>query len=87
MLVFDPDGRPPLGPAGNQIGWYRDTGNVETASSRVADGVTRLAQAVVLNYLALHNDVGQLGSVLPGHALGSDLDPLIGFANLPRFNT
>jgi len=89
MLVFDPDGRPPLGPAGNQIGYYRDTGNVETASSRVADEVTLLTQAVVLNYLALHGDAGQLGSVLPGHGLGSgaQLDPLIGFANLPRFNT
>ena len=87
MLVFDPDGRPPLGPAGNQIGYFRDSGNVETASSRVADEVTLLAQAVVLNYLALHNDVGMLNSVLPGHGLGSgaQLDALIGFANLPRF--
>lgn len=46
----------------------------------MADEVTLLAQAVVLNYLALHNDVGQLGSVLPGHGLGSggQLDALIG---------
>jgi hypothetical protein len=89
MLVYDPDGRPPLGPSGNQIGWYRDSGNVETASSRVADEVTLLAQAVVLNYLALHNDVSQLGSVLPGHGLGSggQIDALIGFANMPRFNS
>jgi hypothetical protein len=87
MLVFDPDGRPPLGPAGNQVGWFRDTGNVETSSTRVADGVTLLAQAVVLNYLALHNDVGSLGTVLPGQGLGSgsQLDALIGFSNLPRF--
>lgn len=87
MLVFDPQGRPPLGPAGSQIGYYRASGNVETASSRVADEVTLLAQAVVLNYLALHNDVGSLNSVLPGHGLGSgsELDALLGFANLPRF--
>jgi hypothetical protein len=87
MLVYDPAGRPPLGPAGNQIGWYRDSGNVETASSRVADEVTLLAQAVVLNYLALHNQVGSLNSVLPGHGLGSgaQLDALLGFSNLPSF--
>ena len=85
MLVFDPLGRPPLGPAGNQIGWYRDSGNVETASSRVADEVTLLTQAVVLNYLALHGQAGMLNSVLPGHGLGSgsQLDPLIAFAKLP----
>jgi hypothetical protein len=87
MLVFDPDGRPPLGPAGNQVGWFRATGNVETAATRISDEVNLLAQAIVLNYLALHNQVGTLGSVLPSHGLGSgsQLDPLIAFANLPRF--
>ena len=85
MLVFDPLGRPPLGPAGNQIGYFRDTGNVETASSRVADEVTLLTQAVVLNYLALHGDQGQIGSVLPGHGLGAgaQLDALIGLSKIP----
>jgi hypothetical protein len=87
MLVFDPDGRPPLGPAGNQVGWFRATGNVETAATRISDEVNLLAQAIVLNYLALHNQVGTFGSVLPGQGLGSgaQLDPLIAFANLPRF--
>ena len=87
MLVFDPDGRPPLGPAGNQVGWFRATGNVETAATRISDDVNLLAQAIVLNYLALHNLTGTLNTVLPGQGLGSgsQLDPLIAFANLPRF--
>ena len=42
-----------------------------------------LAEAIVLNYLALHGEVGNLGAVLPGHGLGSALDPLIAFAPLP----
>jgi len=87
MLVYDPAGRPPLGPAGNQVGYFRDTGNIETASSRVGDNVTLLAQAVVLNYLALHNQAGTINTVLPGHGLGSgaQLDALLGFSNLPAF--
>jgi hypothetical protein len=87
MLVYDPDGRPPLGPAGNQVGWFRASGDVETGATRISDEVTRLAEAVVLNYLALHNAAGQLATVLPTNGLGSgsQLDALIGFANLPRF--
>jgi hypothetical protein len=89
MLVYDPDGRPELGPAGNQVGWFRDSGNVETASTRVADEVTLLTQAIVLNYLALHNQAGQLNTVLPGHGLGSggQLDALLGLGPLLRFQS
>ena len=74
-----------MGPAGNQVGYYRDSGNVETAANRIADEVTLLTQAIVLNYLAMHGQAGQLNSVLPGHGLGSggQLDPLIAFATLP----
>ncbi|MEM7408713.1 MAG: hypothetical protein AAF430_00585 [Myxococcota bacterium] len=90
LLVYDPDGRPALAGNGNQIGYYRDSASVETASSIVGDNVTALTEAVVLNYLALHNETGRLSDVLPNHILGSDtavLDSVIGFANLPRFNT
>jgi hypothetical protein len=84
MLVYDPDGRPPLAAAGHQIGHFRSNGSVETEGSRIADSVTALAQAVVLNYVALHGDVASFDSYL-SHSLGSDLDSLIAFAPLPRF--
>ena len=90
MLVFDPDGRPGLTANGNQIGTYRSSASVETSSTIVGDNVTALAEAVVLNYLALHNETGRLDEVLPNHILGSDTavwDTVIGFANLPRFNS
>jgi hypothetical protein len=85
MLVYDPLTRPTMGPAGNQVGYFRDSGNVETAANRIADEVTLLTQAIVLNYLAMHGQAGQLNSVLPGHGLGSggQLDPLIAFSTLP----
>jgi hypothetical protein len=43
--------------------------------------VDLLAEAIVLNYLALHDDVGQLDAILPGHGLGtgSELDSLVAF--------
>ena len=88
MLVFDPDGRPGLTPVGHQIGRYRASGSVETAASPIADSVTSLAEAAVLNYLALHGEVGRFTTVLPGARLGGSaavLDPLTAFAPLPRF--
>jgi hypothetical protein len=89
MLVFDPDGRPALTSTGNQVGRYRSSGSVETAASLVGDNVTALANAVVLNYLALHGEVGLLQSVLPGNPFGTSaavLDPLTAFAPLLRFS-
>jgi hypothetical protein len=61
---------------------------VETAASPIADNVTALAEAAVLNYLALHGEVGAFGTVLPGSTLGTSasvLDPLTAFVMLPRF--
>jgi hypothetical protein len=81
MLVHDPAGRPPLvSPARQQIGYYRMSGDVETASSRVANNVTLLAEAIVLNFMALHDDVGRFATALPSHGLGGDVNNLIAFA-------
>jgi hypothetical protein len=88
MFVFDPDGRPAMTGVGNQVGRYRASGSVETTSSAIADNVPALAEAVVLNYLALHGEVGRFATVLPGAQIGSSaamLDPLTAFAMLPRF--
>lgn len=83
ILVYDPAGRPQLSrPDAAQIGYFRADGSVETASTRIANNVGLLAEAVVLNYLALHNETGMFDTVLPMHGLGTpaDLDQLIAFA-------
>jgi hypothetical protein len=82
ILVYDPLGPPQLvNAARQQIGWFRPSGAVETAANRIANNVEQLAQAVVLNYLALHDDLARFDSVLPGHGLGNaaDRDPLVAF--------
>jgi hypothetical protein len=84
MLVINPAGadRPALTrPTANQIGYFRPNGSVETAATSIANNVGLLAQAAVLNYLALHNRVGDLGTVLPMNGLGSGaaLDALVAF--------
>jgi hypothetical protein len=83
MLVYDPDGRPGMTGVGNQVGRFQDNGSVDTSSSIFADEVTRLSETMILNYVALHNDVGNFGTYL-SHGLG-DLAPLIAFQSLPRF--
>jgi hypothetical protein len=83
ILVYDPAGRPQLSrPTAGQIGWFRPNGDLETGATRISNNVDRLAEAIVLNYLALHGEVGRLAQVLPGHGLGSaaEIDSLVAFA-------
>ncbi len=82
MLVYDPAGRPALTQPGAQIGYYRSSGDIETNASRISNNVNLIAEAIVLNFMALHDDVGRFAATLPTHGLGSgaQLDALIGFA-------
>ena len=83
FLVYDPARRPQLRtPTSGQIGYFRPGGSVETAANRVANNVNLLAEAIVLNFMALHDEVGMFGNVLPNHGLGAgaELDSLIAFA-------
>jgi hypothetical protein len=82
ILVYDPAGRPQMTrPTAQQIGHFRPSGSLETGANRVANNVEQLVQAVVLNYLALHDEAGRLAAVLPGHTLGSaaEIDGLTAF--------
>ena len=83
ILVYSPNGLPQIANNNQQIGYFRDTGSIETAATVVSNNVDQLAEAVVLNYMALHGDEGRFSMVLPNHGLGSnaaDLDALIAFA-------
>jgi len=72
MLVYNPAGRPQLtSPSAQQIGYFRPSGSLETGATRISNNVDQLVEAVVLNYLALHNEAGRFTSVLPSHGLGS----------------
>jgi hypothetical protein len=77
FLVYNPSGRPTLAGASlteqarhQQIGYMRPDGSVETGATPAANNVNLLAETVVLNYLALHDEQDTLQSVLPGHGLG-----------------
>lgn len=54
-----------------QLGYMRDSGDVETASSPAANNVNLLVETVVLNFLALHNLQGEFENIFPNHGLGS----------------
>jgi hypothetical protein len=70
ILVYSKDGRMPTVGGKNQIGIYRTSGSVETShggnSAQISNAPDLLAEAVVLNYLALHNRVGDYASVMNG---------------------
>ena len=77
FMVYNPNGRaqliggtPEEMAMHQQLGFMRANGNVETAATPVANNVNQLAQAVVLNYMALHGEQGNFGSLFPGHGLG-----------------
>lgn len=86
IFVYNPNGPPVLrnGAASQQLGYFRDYGSVETASSPFANSVTSLAEMVVLNYMALHGEEAMFGAVLnnPGIGTGSAVEPWIAFESI-----
>lgn len=88
FLVYNPGGAPAIVGATpdeqarhQQIGYFRDSGDVETASSPAANNVNLLVETVVLNYLALHGAQGQFPTLFPNHGLGNSTlqDRMIAF--------
>lgn len=88
FLVYNPNGRPQLlgttpeaQARHQQLGYYRESGDVETSSSPAANNVNLLVELVALNYLALHGELGRFETLFPGHGLGSSLsrDALVAF--------
>jgi hypothetical protein len=78
FLVYNPQGRAALftGDAvpaerHRQIGYFRASGDVETASSPAANQVNLLVETVILNYMALHGEQSQFATLFPNHGLGS----------------
>jgi len=85
FLVYNPNGPAQLlTPTSQQIGYFKPTGSLETAASPVSNNVGLLAETIVLNYLALHDETARLSEVLPSHGLGSasTIDSLIAFQPL-----
>jgi len=83
MLVYSPNARPVIANNNQQIGFFRDSGSLETAATVVSNNVDQLAESIVLNYMALHTtNAKPFSEVLPNHGLGAnaaDLDALIAF--------
>jgi hypothetical protein len=76
FLAYSPKGRPALrnGAAGQQIGYFSSDGSVVDTSSPVANNVTSLVQAVVLNYMGLLGTDANFSNVFApfgGQSLGS----------------
>jgi hypothetical protein len=76
FLAYSPKGRPTLrnGAAGQQIGYFSSDGSVVDTSSPVANNVTSLVQAVVLNYMGLLGTDANFSNVFApygGQSLGS----------------
>lgn len=78
FLVYNPGRRPTIIGATpeeqamhQQIGYMSADGSVQRAATPAANNVNLLVNTVLLNYMALHGEQGQFGSVFPGHGLGN----------------
>jgi hypothetical protein len=88
FLVYKPGGRPViftgsdgLTPAQHQqLGFFTAGGDVVRSGTPGANNVNLLVETVLLNYMALHNEMGQFAARFPNHGLGANLDRLIGLA-------
>jgi hypothetical protein len=86
MLVMDPKGRPAV--TSNQIGSFNPDGSVNATGSIVASAPNLFAEAVVLNYMAMHGQASQFESVVwaggvpQGLGSASNYQSLIAFEQL-----
>ena len=66
-----------------QIGYMDAGGSVARAATPMANNVNLLVNSVVLNYMALHGEIGQYAGIYQqlgiGHGLGNDLDRWVAF--------
>lgn len=90
-LVYKPGSAPVLRNATNQIGYFRKSGDVETAARTplgnpivCANNVTSLVYTVLLNYMALHGEEGQFANVFPEANIGNSAtrDEITMFQNI-----
>ncbi len=79
FMVYNPNSRPLA--IRNQIGYMRPDASVETSATPAANNVNLLVETVILNYMALHGEVGQFSNIFPGQGLGNTtmLDSLTAF--------
>ncbi len=92
ILVYNPGSAPQLFGVGDeqfvhqQLGWMRPDASVETGNGFApANNVNGLVDTVLLNYLALHGQVGQFQTLF-GNGLGSNLDRYTAFQTLPSIS-
>lgn len=78
FMVYNPYGRAQLlgaTPAEQamrqQIGYMDSGGSVQRAATPAANNVNLLVESVALNYMALHGQQGQFGSLFPTNGLGN----------------
>jgi len=80
FLVFKPGADRPVifsgggVPAGQhqQLGWFRPDASVETTATPAANNVNLLVETVILNYMALHGEIGQFNAAFPNQGIGDD---------------
>lgn len=56
-----------------QIGYFRASGDVETGSSPAGNNVNLLVETLILNYMALHGEQANFGTLFKGHGLGNSI--------------
>jgi hypothetical protein len=78
FLVYNPGRRPTLIGATpeqqaihQQIGYMSADGAVQRAATPAANNVNQLVNTVILNYMALHGEQAQFGTLFPNHGLGN----------------
>jgi hypothetical protein len=88
FMVYNPNGTPQLiggtpeeQAVSQQIGYMRRDGSVETSATPAANNVNLLVETVILNYLALHGEQGQMRTLFPQTGLGNSalMDSLTAF--------
>lgn len=77
MLIYDPNGKPQIRGGNRQVGFYNDSGAVDSTASLISSSVETLTKLIVANYLALSGKEGDLAKVVGDNPFGSELESLL----------
>ena len=96
FLVYNPGRQPTIigatpaeVAAHQQLGYMSSDGAVNRTGSPAANNVNLLVNTVLLNYMALHGEQAQFGSLFPNHGLGNSIlqDSLTAFTPIVNGTT
>lgn len=80
MLIYDPNGKPKIKNNNRQVGWYNNSGSVQTNATVISSSAANLTKLIVANYLALSGKEKDLSTIVGDNPFKDNLESMLSFS-------